>query len=212
MGTEIKVVTAEQDRAAYHSPRRQEALTALEKLRTLRRRGVRTYLGLWGLAYDRLVGGLVDAAQQGLYLSQQAEERGKTIEATLCAQLTAAEKQAVTGLVWLRARLDEQLQANTTPAATETEPPDATPLSPTAVAPMAVRSATLVDSTVAQRSLPSVPLKNYDKLMAKQIIDQLERLTVVELEAVQAYEQQRGARITVLRAIDQTLRRKLAVV
>lgn len=211
MGTEIKVVSAEQDRAAHHSPRRQEALAALEKLRTLRRKGVRTYLGLWGLAYDRLVGGLVDAAQQGLYLSQQAEARGKTVEESLCVQLAAAEKQAVTGLIWLRERLDEQLQANVTPA-TETERPEATPLSPAGAAPLPARGAILVDGTAAPRAMTAVPLKNYDKLMAKQIIDQLDRLTVAELESVQAYEQQRGARITVLRAIEQTLRRKLTMV
>lgn len=211
MGTETEAVAAEEDMTARRSPRRQEALAALEKLQTLRRKGVRTYLGLWGLAYDRIVGGLVDAAQQGLYLSQQAEERGKTVEETLCVQLAAAEKQAVTGLIWLRARLDEQLQAKVTPAA-ETERPDVTPLSPAVAAPLPARGVIRVDGTAAPRNITPVPLKNYDKLMAKQIIDQLERLTVAELETVQAYEQQRGARITVLRAIEQTLRRKLAVV
>lgn len=213
MSTETKADAETNAYSACRSRKQQEIDAAVQKLRALRRRGVRTHFGLWGLAFDRVVNGAINVAQQGVQFSQSAEERGAEVEQALRAQLSGLERQAITGLVWLRERIDEQLPAGrATPAVSPTPDPVITASASPAVTPSPSSGAVLLDPAAARRIIAPLPLENYGQLMAKQVIDQLERLTVDELKVVQEYEQQQGARITVLRAIDQTLRRKLAIV
>lgn len=201
--------------------KRQTLAEVVQKAHILRRKGIRTYLGVWGMAFDCLVTGAMTVAQQGIQFSQQAEERGEAIENTLRNRLDDWKHQTAMGLVWLRERIDEQLPAvavrPTTvsivmpvPAPTPARTPTAIPV-PTP--PHQVQTgALLIDNAAAQRIIAPLPIANYDQLMAKQVIDQLARLTVDELQAIQEYEKQHAARITVLRVIDQTLRRKLDIV
>lgn len=187
---------------------RQALAEVVQKVHTLRRKGVRTYLGLWGMAFDCVANGAFTVAQQGIQFVQEAEERGETVEQSLYNQFGEWERQAVNRLVWLRERIDEQLP-------TAAARPISVPIVPadTAPTPHPVAMGTiLIDSADPLCSSAPLPLANYDQLMAKQVIDQLARLTLDELQAVQKYEKQHAARITVLRAIDQTLRRKLDIV
>ena len=194
---------------AKAAAKRQALEDTVQQAHMLRRKGVRAYLGLWGMAFDCVVTGAMTVAQQGIQFSQQAEERGEAIEHTLRNRLGDWERRTVTGLVWLRERIDEQLP---TPAARPTAVPIVIPeAQPTPPHPVA-KGTILIDNTAAPRIIAPLPLANYDQLMAKQVIDQLARLTVDELQALQEYEKQHAARITVLRAIDQTVRRKLDIV
>ncbi len=212
MSTETKADAETNAYSACRPRKQQEIDAAVQKLRALRRRGVRTYFGLWGLAFDRVVNGAINVAQQGVQFSQSAEERGAEVEQTLRTQLSGLERQAITGLVWLRERIDEQLPAGRTTPAMPPTPDRVITASVPVLTPNPSSGAVLLDPAEARRIIAPFPLENYGQLMAKQVIDQLERLTVDELKIVQEYEQEQGARITVLRAIDQTLRRKLAIV
>ncbi len=182
------------------------------ELQRLARKGVRTYLGLWGLAFDQVTNNAINIAQQGLALSQSAEERGEEVEQAVRAQLGELEQQAITGLVWLRERIDEQLAGSRQPAIVQPTPRPVVPTSAQVPSPPSSTGLLVLDTAEVRQLLTPLPLANYDQLMAKQVIDQLIGLTVDELKAVQAYEQNQAGRITVLRAIDQTMRRKLAIV
>ena len=94
----------------------------------------------------------------------------------------------------LSRKLDEQLQQAQT-AATEKQP--------------AEKQAT--EEQVAEESEAVLPLPDYDKLNAKTVMSQLKQLDAEQLQAVRAYESTHAARVTVLREIDQQMKRALAV-
>lgn len=196
--------TGASDEQTTHADKRHE-------LRRLARKGVRTYLGLWGLAFDRITSNAINIAQQGIAFSQSAEERGEEVEQAMRAQLGGLEQQAITGLVWLRERIDEQLASNRQPAIDQPTPIPIVPTSTQPTSPTLATGRLVSDAAEVRQLMTPLPLANYDQLMAKQVIDQLVGLTVDELKAIQTYEQNQARRITVLRAIDQTLRRKLAI-
>lgn len=94
----------------------------------------------------------------------------------------------------LSRKLDEQLQQAQT-AAAEKQP--------------AEKQAT--EEQVAEEPEVALPLPDYDKLNAKTVMSQLKQLDAEQLQAVRAYESTHAARVTVLREIDQQMKRALAV-
>jgi len=63
-----------------------------------------------------------------------------------------------------------------------------------------------------KNGVDQIPLSNYDELSAHDIIDMVRQMDADTLESLRAYEANGKARVTVLRAIDSQLEKKLAVV
>jgi len=212
----------------------------VKRLRQLNRRGVLAYVGLWGMIYDQAkalveegTGWLDQAEQRGMKLEETLNDQLLTLDNQAAHELkkwrahlqpkpqavkseptsatTSVEheieqriEQILTHLGIphrdrlerlsreidaLSRKLDEQLQQAQT-AASEKQ---------------------ATEEQVAEELEVALPLPDYDKLNAKTVMSQLKQLDAEQLQAVRAYESAHAARVTVLREIDQQMKRDLAV-
>ncbi|MCL4862070.1 MAG: phasin family protein [Caldilineaceae bacterium] len=68
-----------------------------------------------------------------------------------------------------------------------------------------------LDAQLAQPAMPPLPWPEYATLNARPIIAMLPSLTLEQLQAVRAFEEANASRITVMRAVDDELKARLAV-
>lgn len=68
-----------------------------------------------------------------------------------------------------------------------------------------------LDAQLAPPAMPALPWPEYATLNARPIIAMLPSLTLEQLQAVRAYEEANASRITVLRAVDDAIKARLAV-
>jgi hypothetical protein len=158
-------------------------------------RALTTGLGMSGLAVVKAretVGG-------GRELFEKAEHRGEDMEHALISQVNERihhlESQATEELRRLRTRMGDI-------------PTPITINDQVDWAATRVRTLTGLKNSGESQTLP---IPSYDHLTAKQIVSMLDELSVEALEKFRQYEAQGKARVTVLRAIDEKLKAKLAV-
>ncbi len=212
----------------------------VKRLSQLNRRGVLAYVGLWGVIYDQAKALVEEGAnwidqveQRGMKLEEtlndqlltldnQAAHELKKWRARLQPKPQAVNRETTSATISvereieqrieqilthlgiphrdrlerlsreidaLSRKLDEQLQQAQTIEAEE--------------------QATKQQS--AEEPEAALPLPDYDKLNAKTVMSQLKQLDAEQLQAVRAYESAHAARVTVMREIDQQLKRDLAV-
>lgn len=208
----------------------------IKRLQQLNRRGVLAYIGLWSMLYDQAKA-LVEGSAAWL---EQVEQRGMKVEEAINDQLLTLDNQAAREVKkwreWLQTEpqtLKHERADAMTNAETEIEQRIEQILTRLGI-PHRDRlerlsreidelsrklDAQLQQQTQATQSAePDVeapeaplPLADYDKLNAKTVISQLRALNVAQLQAVRAYESNHAARTTVLREIDQQLKRDLAI-
>jgi|GEM_PF-4560243 len=168
---------------------------SVHQTREIAHRALTTGLGMGGLAVIKVretVGG-------GRELFEKAEHRGEDMEHALISRVNDRvqhlETQAGEELRRLRTRMGG------VPA-------------PTVVNEQVDWAVTRMRTLAGRKNggkSQALPLPSYDDLTAKQVINMLDGLDANDLTKLRQYEAEGKARVTVLRAIDEKLKTKLAV-
>lgn len=178
---------------------------SIEQVRSVAYRTVLASVGLGGLAFD----GARRKAVDGWELLDKAEERGEEIEQMVMTgvsdQVHRLETQAGNELRKLRVQLPSVPAVPSIPAV-----PGSQIISDQLDKPL---DWTVRRFTIQRQANGAVhaPLTDYDELTAQQVIDLLGQMDASGLEKARAYEAKGKARVTVLRAIDTELAKKLSV-
>uniref|UniRef100_A0A7C1JN07 Uncharacterized protein n=1 Tax=Caldilinea aerophila TaxID=133453 RepID=A0A7C1JN07_9CHLR len=170
----------------------------VKQVRTLSRKAILAYAGMWGLAYDKAQ----ELLNEGVKLIEKAEKRGEDIEAEWLERLSKMqEKPEVKRVVdYVEDQVDsvsknaksivaevEKFLAHFQPAASNVQE---------AVKDVAIEvKAAAVEAVV----------EGYDEMPAKDVIAMLPSLSKETLMKLRAYEAANKNRVTVLREIDALL-------
>jgi hypothetical protein len=139
----------------------------------------------------------------------QARVVGETAAASGAPQVLRLVSE---GLSAVRAHTEDALSALGVLAADDTEgavaSEPAPPMTPSPSATAAAAPSPEPDATGARPngSTPVLAIPDYDELSASQVVDRLEGLSPVELEAIRTYESAHRARNTILGKIEQLTR------
>ncbi|MFN8494289.1 MAG: phasin family protein [Caldilineaceae bacterium] len=205
----------------------------IKRLSELNRRGILAYIGLWGVIYDQTKA-LVEESASWL---DQAEQRGMKLEETLNDQFLTLDNQAAREFKKWRTRLqptpralNSELASATTGVEHEIEQRIEQILAHLGIPHRdrlerlsqeidalsrkldeQLQQAHITTKQATEELEAALPLPDYDKLNAKTVISQLKHLDAKQLQAVRTYESDHAARTTVLREIDQQVKRDLVV-
>ena len=158
-------------------------------------RALTTGLGMGGLALVKAR----EAVGGGREFLEKAEHRGEDIEQALISRVNERIQRLETQAGEELRRLQERMGGVPTPAVFNGQ------------IDQAVARVRALAERKKEDNGQTLPIPSYDDLTAKEIIDMLDSLTVDELEAFRQYEAKGKARVTVLRAIDEKLKKQLAV-
>jgi len=199
-------------------------------LRQLGRKSALAYLGLWGMIYDNTKALVNDNAAW----IDLVEKRGIQLEAALGEKVQQLDNQAAHELKKWREQAKENRQqvAPVVADAVDQTQSEIEQRIEQILARLGIPNRDrleklsreidalsqkidqqLVRTTQATPAQPAaaLPIAGYAEMNAKTAINQLKGLTVEQLAAMRAYEAAHAGRVTVLREIDQQVKRALAV-
>jgi len=199
-------------------------------LRQLGRKSTLAYLGLWGMIYDNTKA-LVNDNAAWLDL---VEKRGIQLEAALGEKVQQLDNQAANELKkWREQAKENRKQADQDrAAAVDQTPSEIEQRIEQILARLGIpnrdrleklsREIDALSQKIDQQLAPTtqatpdqlaavLPIAGYAEMNVKTVTNQLKGLTVEQLAMVRAYEAAHAGRVTVLREIDQQVKRVLVV-
>lgn len=199
-------------------------------LRQLGRKSTLAYLGLWGMIYDNTKALINDNAAW----IDLVEKRGIQLEAALGEKVQQLDNQAANELKKWREQAKENRKqaAQDVAAAVDQTPSEIEQRIEQILARLGIpnrdrleklsREIDALSQKIDQQLAPTtqappdqlaaaLPIAGYAEMNVKTVANQLKGLTVEQLAAVRAYEAAHAGRVTVLREIDQQVKRVLAV-
>lgn len=178
----------------------------LRFLRTVPGNAVRAYAGFWGLLYDEAQ----EMVKRSRDVFERAEDRGETLEVD-----TRERVREVVDKVQRRAEeAEEELQEQMESVAGQVNLATREEVAALNIKVDALRRQvdlllTKLDQVIlaTQAEPEPLPLPGYDELTAKEVVAQLDSLTIPQLVALRDYELANDNRVTVLREIDARVNR-----
>lgn len=170
----------------------------IKQVRTLSRKAVLAYAGMWGLAYDKAQ----ELLNEGAKLLEKAEKRGEDIEAEWLERLNKMqEKPEVKRVVGYVEDQVDSVSKNAKSIVAEVEKFLAHFQPAAGTVQEAVKDVAIEVKAAAVEAV----VEGYDEMPAKDVIAMLPSLSKETLMKLREYEAANKNRVTVLREIDALL-------
>jgi poly(hydroxyalkanoate) granule-associated protein len=180
-----------------------------ERLQKLGRRATRAYLGVLGLAYDEAKA----RWQQGQQLLERAENRGQEMNKQAMSEARNYYEEAGSRLNSLQNRVRRNTAAMEEQMGDEIEVRIEAVLNRLNIpsreqiarlnAKIEALNRKIEEAAVAEADATTrEPMPQYEQMTAKEVVSQLNELSIEELRAVKEYEMAHENRVTVLREVD----------
>ena len=178
----------------------------LRYLRTVPMNAVRAYAGFWGMAYDEAQ----ELFKRSRDVFERAEDRGETLEEDTRERMRTVVEKVQRRAEEAEESVEEQVQEVAAGVNLATrEEIAALDKKVNALGRQVDALLAKLDQMVIGQREPEValPLAGYDDLTAKEVVAQLNSLTIPQLLVLRDYEMSRDNRVTVVREIDNRVNR-----